>query len=175
MDLKLSEKNNKNAFHRLVWMSVCQIRLQFSSVPLSWVTRCQDISNSLFEFQAETIAYPEVVITDSGFNWWIIGGAVLVGLFLLIVLVVILYKCGFFKRKRISDDPTLSGNLQKKEEVDQLLMSDQSKWTTTIYLKTSFIYWNVIVFIYLFNFILVEHLAICLKVLKIVIVFIFVN
>ncbi|KAJ8933057.1 hypothetical protein NQ318_023090 [Aromia moschata] len=70
---------------------------------------------------AETIAYPQNILQDRGVNWWIIGGAVLAGLLLLIVLVVILYKCGFFKRKRISKDPTLSGNLQKKGESDQLL------------------------------------------------------
>ncbi|KAG5899741.1 hypothetical protein JTB14_006079 [Gonioctena quinquepunctata] len=86
-----------------------------------------DIKNinpeSIRFFSAETIAYPEIVVADSGLNWIIIGGAVLIGLFLLILLVFILYKCGFFKRKRISDDPTLSGNLQKKGE-DETLLTD---------------------------------------------------
>ncbi|CAG9824822.1 unnamed protein product [Phaedon cochleariae] len=71
-------------------------------------------------FSAQTIAYPEIVSTDSELNWVIIGGAVLAGLLLLIVLIIILCKCGFFKRNRPSDH-TLSGNLQKKEEADHLL------------------------------------------------------
>lgn len=75
-------------------------------------------------FQAETVAYPEIVLTE-GLNWWIIGGAILAGLLLLILLIVILYKCGFFKRKRVSNDPTLSGNLQKRGESENLLANKQ--------------------------------------------------
>ncbi|KAJ8911157.1 hypothetical protein NQ315_008342 [Exocentrus adspersus] len=77
-------------------------------------------SESVPQFSAVTIAYPEIVLGER-LNWWIIGGAVLAGLVLLILLVVILYKCGFFKRKRVSKDPTLSGNLQKKGESENLL------------------------------------------------------
>ncbi|CAG9863620.1 unnamed protein product [Phyllotreta striolata] len=73
------------------------------------------------QFSDETIAYPEIVSADTEINWYIIGIAVVVGLILLIFIVVILYKCGFFKRKRVSKDPTLSGNLQKKDEADHLL------------------------------------------------------
>uniref|UniRef100_A0A6P7H0S8 Integrin alpha-PS1-like n=1 Tax=Diabrotica virgifera virgifera TaxID=50390 RepID=A0A6P7H0S8_DIAVI len=78
-------------------------------------------SESISEFSAETIAYPSIVSADTELNWLVIGGAVFVGLLLLILLIFVLYKCGFFKRKRISDDPTLSGNLQKKGEADHLL------------------------------------------------------
>ncbi|XP_056638036.1 integrin alpha-PS1-like isoform X2 [Diorhabda sublineata] len=78
-------------------------------------------SDTISEYSAETIAYPAIVSADTELNWLIIGGAVFVGLLLLILLIFVLYKCGFFKRKRISDDPTLSGNLQKKSEADHLL------------------------------------------------------
>ncbi|XP_060521290.1 integrin alpha-PS1-like isoform X2 [Cylas formicarius] len=79
----------------------------------------------IFDFSAETLMYPETVQPYSELNIWIIVGAVIAGLLLLIVLVVILYKCGFFKRKRVSKDPTLSGNLLMKEENDKLLMKSK--------------------------------------------------
>lgn len=43
--------------------------------------------------------------------WWIIILAILVGLLLLILLTWLLWKLGFFKRRR--PDPTLSGNIEK--------------------------------------------------------------
>lgn len=43
--------------------------------------------------------------------WWIIIVAIVVGLLVLILLTLLLWKLGFFKRRR--PDPTLSGNLEK--------------------------------------------------------------
>lgn len=77
--------------------------------------------DQVFGFSAETLVYPEAILPYSSLNWWIIGGAVIAGLLVLIVIVVILYKCGFFKRKRVTKDPTLSGNLLMKDENDRLL------------------------------------------------------
>nr|CAH7714317.1 unnamed protein product [Callosobruchus chinensis] len=82
-------------------------------------------SESIPVISAETIAYPEIVLADSGLNWWIIAGAVLAGLLLLVLLIIFLYKCGFFKRKRVSDDPMMSGNLQKKGEAENLLNKEK--------------------------------------------------
>jgi len=44
--------------------------------------------------------------------WWIIIVAIAVGLVVLILLTLLLWKLGFFKRRR--PDPTLSGNLEKQ-------------------------------------------------------------
>lgn len=43
--------------------------------------------------------------------WWIIILAILAGISLLILLTLLLWKLGFFKRQR--PDPTLSGNIEK--------------------------------------------------------------
>uniref|UniRef100_A0AAR5QAR5 Integrin alpha-2 domain-containing protein n=1 Tax=Dendroctonus ponderosae TaxID=77166 RepID=A0AAR5QAR5_DENPD len=75
----------------------------------------------IFGFSAETLVYPEIIPSYSKINWWIIGGAVLAGVLLLILLVAILHKCGFFKRKRAKDQ-TLSGNLQKSSEESHTLI-----------------------------------------------------
>ncbi|XP_030754239.1 integrin alpha-PS1-like isoform X2 [Sitophilus oryzae] len=74
-----------------------------------------------FTYATETLVYPAAISPYSTINWWIIGIAIIAGLLLLVVLIVILYKCGFFKRKRVTKDPTLSGNLLSKDENDSLL------------------------------------------------------
>jgi integrin alpha 7 len=64
----------------------------------------------------ETHAYPELrdQVPVGAIPLWIIIVGILVGLFLLALVAFILWKCGFFKRRR--PDPTLSGNLEKNSE-----------------------------------------------------------
>lgn len=66
---------------------------------------------------AETIAYPDRLDTGEtpAVPLWIIIVSVVAGILLLVLLILILWKCGFFKRKR--PDPTLTGNLQKEKEL----------------------------------------------------------
>jgi len=66
---------------------------------------------------AETMAYPDRLDTGESpeVPLWIIIVSVVAGILLLVLLVLILWKCGFFKRKR--PDPTLTGNLQKEKEL----------------------------------------------------------
>lgn len=80
-----------------------------------------------FFFKAKTAAYPAVQQGAAGVSIWIIIGAVLAGLLLLVILVVVLWRLGFFKRNRISD-PTLSGNLTKQGESETLL----NKWRAVV-------------------------------------------
>jgi syndecan 4 len=58
----------------------------------------EDIKNNFAS--ATTLAYPDRPHQQDKLNWWIIILAVAVGLILLAILVLIAYKCGFFKRKR---------------------------------------------------------------------------
>jgi len=64
----------------------------------------------------ETHAYPELrdQAPSAAIPIWIIILGIIVGLFLLALVAFILWKCGFFKRRR--PDPTLSGNLEKNSE-----------------------------------------------------------
>ncbi|XP_077299623.1 multiple edematous wings isoform X2 [Arctopsyche grandis] len=60
-----------------------------------------------------TKALPDlVVIGPANFMWWMIL-AILLGLLVLIGLILVLWKLGFFKRKKY--DGTISGNVQKPE------------------------------------------------------------
>lgn len=62
--------------------------------------------------QVETIAKVDLLEQESeSIPWWIIILAILIGLLLLICLTLLLWKLGFFKRRR--PDPTLSGNIEK--------------------------------------------------------------
>ncbi|XP_049873202.1 integrin alpha-PS1 isoform X2 [Pectinophora gossypiella] len=62
--------------------------------------------------KAETIAYPDLKISEpTEVPYWVIIVSVIVGLIVLILLIIALWKLGFFKRSR--PDPTLSGNLEK--------------------------------------------------------------
>jgi integrin alpha 7 len=63
-----------------------------------------------------THAYPELrdQAPTGTIPIWIIIVGIIVGLFLLALVAFILWKCGFFKRRR--PDPTLSGNLEKNSE-----------------------------------------------------------
>lgn len=64
----------------------------------------------------ETLAYPELLdqAGDGSIPIWIIIIAIVGGLLALALVTYILWKCGFFKRRR--PDPTLSGNLEKNSE-----------------------------------------------------------
>lgn len=60
----------------------------------------------------ETVAYPDLKISEpTEVPLWVIIISVIVGLIVLILLIIALWKLGFFKRSR--PDPTLSGNLEK--------------------------------------------------------------
>ncbi|KAJ2949142.1 hypothetical protein O0L34_g6082 [Tuta absoluta] len=62
--------------------------------------------------KAETLAYPDLKISEpTEVPYWVIIVSVIVGLIVLILLIIALWKLGFFKRSR--PDPTLSGNLEK--------------------------------------------------------------
>jgi hypothetical protein len=68
------------------------------------------------ECTVATHAYPELrdQALDQSIPIWIIIVGIIVGLLLLALVAFILWKCGFFKRRR--PDPTLSGNLEKNSE-----------------------------------------------------------
>ncbi|XP_059166885.1 integrin alpha-PS1-like isoform X1 [Physella acuta] len=55
-------------------------------------------------------------------QWWIILVAVLVGLVVLLVVIFVLYKLGFFRRKRLEDMKTY-----KAEKKQQAMLSDQDE------------------------------------------------
>lgn len=60
----------------------------------------------------ETVAYPDLKISEpTEVPLWVIIISVIIGLIVLILLILALWKLGFFKRSR--PDPTLSGNLEK--------------------------------------------------------------
>ncbi|XP_034942009.1 integrin alpha-PS1 isoform X2 [Chelonus insularis] len=65
---------------------------------------------------ASTIVYPDLGDQPDGepVQIWVIIVAIVAGLLLLILLTLILWKLGFFKRRR--PDPTLSGNLEKHRD-----------------------------------------------------------
>lgn len=65
------------------------------------------------ETEVETVAYPELLDQQEAepVPLWIIVVAVVAGMVLLILLTYVLWKFGFFKRRR--PDPTLSGNIEK--------------------------------------------------------------
>lgn len=71
----------------------------------------------------ETHAYPELhdQLQPGKIPWWIIIVGIAVGLILLALVAIILWKCGFFKRRR--PDPTLSGNIEKSSETRPFLGS----------------------------------------------------
>lgn len=72
--------------------------------------------------QVETLAYPDLADKQEAepAPLWIIIVAIVTGLVLLILLTLLLWKLGFFKRQRL--DPTLSGNLEKHpREADPFL------------------------------------------------------
>jgi hypothetical protein len=79
----------------------------------------QNVNNDVASI--ETHAYPELHdrAPTGPIPWWIVIVSILGGLLLLALLIFMLWKCGFFKRRR--PDPTLSGNLEKNGERDPFL------------------------------------------------------
>ncbi|XP_046437434.1 integrin alpha-PS1-like isoform X2 [Daphnia pulex] len=65
---------------------------------------------------AETMAYPDRLDTGESPSvpLWIIIVSVLAGILLLVLLILLLWRLGFFKRKR--PDPTLKGSLLQKDK-----------------------------------------------------------
>lgn len=65
------------------------------------------------EASAETLAYPDLLdqLPPEEVPLWVILVSIFAGLLVLLIIALILWKLGFFERKR--PDPTLSGNLDK--------------------------------------------------------------
>ncbi|XP_060585529.1 integrin alpha ina-1-like [Ruditapes philippinarum] len=71
------------------------------------------------EYQATTIAIPSLLIVkEKPLEWWIYALAVLGGLFVLILLALCLWKCGFFKRKRYDEISSYSVKVEKKKNIN---------------------------------------------------------
>lgn len=73
-------------------------------------------NTNLILLQVETSAYPELLdqVGDGSIPLWLIIVAIVGGLLAFAILTYIMWRCGFFKRRR--PDPTLSGNLEKNSE-----------------------------------------------------------
>lgn len=73
----------------------------------------------------ETVAYPDLKFSEpSEVPLWVIIVSVILGLLVLIILIFVLWKLGFFKRSR--PDPTLSGNLEKNHESSPFIVRDRN-------------------------------------------------
>lgn len=83
------------------------------TIPSSYGIKQSKLDDEAF---IATHAYPELrdQVVDQSIPIWIIILGIIVGLFLLALVAFVLWKCGFFKRRR--PDPTLSGNLEKNSE-----------------------------------------------------------
>jgi len=75
------------------------------------VEKLQDITDDVAS--AETVAYSDVPreAADDSVPIWVIIVSVLAGLLLLAIIALILWKLGFFKRRR--PDPTLKSNISR--------------------------------------------------------------
>lgn len=85
-------------------------KIHLPEVPLIRQNKSDD------ETEAKTIALPDRLDQhkQEPVPIWIIIVAVVAGLLLLVLLTLVLWKLGFFKRRR--PDPTLSGNLEKHRD-----------------------------------------------------------
>ncbi|XP_049818119.1 integrin alpha-PS1 isoform X2 [Aethina tumida] len=88
-----------------------------SSANISFNSEFTLAENSKTFVVAETIMYPEVLPQHISY-WYIILAAVL-GILVLGLLIFVLYKCGFFKRKR-AKDATLKGAIITEENKELL-------------------------------------------------------
>ncbi|PAV81558.1 hypothetical protein WR25_08553 [Diploscapter pachys] len=68
--------------------------------------------------QATTIAYPDrpAIGEPRPAPWWLYLISVLIGLLILAILAYILYKCGFFKRKRVDEPSLYTAELKHERE-----------------------------------------------------------
>ncbi|CAJ0943125.1 unnamed protein product, partial [Mesorhabditis belari] len=68
--------------------------------------------------QVATLAYPDRPALDDtrSVPWWIIVLAVLVGLLILAVIVLICWRCGFFKRNRVNQPSLYQAQLRHERE-----------------------------------------------------------
>lgn len=101
------------------------IELRYKHTSVHTISKLLNNLNYI-HFQVETRAYPELLDAtgDTNVPIWIIIVSVVGGLLLLALFTFILWKLGFFKRKR--PDPTLSGNLEKHSENKLLLKNNKS-------------------------------------------------
>lgn len=76
----------------------------------------EDTSNN-FAF-ASTHAYPDrpAIQEMAPIPWWLIAAAVVGGLFILFILILIFWKCGFFKRNRPSQPMLHQAEYQFRQE-----------------------------------------------------------
>ncbi|XP_078545298.1 integrin alpha-7 isoform X1 [Lissotriton helveticus] len=85
--------------------------------------------------------YPESAIAEyGGIPWWIILVAVLAGILVLALLVLILWKLGFFKRTRYEDDKVPKYNAVKIPREERQLFKEEK--TGTIHKKDWVTNWS---------------------------------
>ncbi|KHJ93636.1 FG-GAP repeat protein [Oesophagostomum dentatum] len=66
---------------------------------------------------AKTVAYPDrPALGSRPVPWWIILVSILIGLLILFIVVLILWRCGFFKRKKYGEPSLYRAELQHERE-----------------------------------------------------------
>nr|WGH49348.1 integrin a6-1 [Cyprinus carpio] len=91
------------------------------------------------ETQVRLTVFPETAVTPfGGVPWWIILVAVLAGILMLALLVLLLWKCGFFKRSRYEDSVPKYHAVRIRKETrllkdgeDMLDPLEKKQWMTT--------------------------------------------
>lgn len=95
---------------------VVVVVIQEHEISHNFFQNCFSLCITFFGHQVETVAYRDRVGQQEPepVPLWIIVVAVVAGLLLLILITLVLWRLGFFKRRR--PDPTLSGNLEKHRD-----------------------------------------------------------
>uniref|UniRef100_A0A8C2JHL8 Integrin subunit alpha 6 n=1 Tax=Cyprinus carpio TaxID=7962 RepID=A0A8C2JHL8_CYPCA len=91
------------------------------------------------ETQVRLTVFPETAVTPfGGVPWWIILVAVLAGILMLALLVLLLWKCGFFKRSKYEDSVPKYHVVRIRKETrllkdgqDMLDPLEKKQWMTT--------------------------------------------
>uniref|UniRef100_A0A672SFG5 Integrin subunit alpha 6 n=1 Tax=Sinocyclocheilus grahami TaxID=75366 RepID=A0A672SFG5_SINGR len=91
------------------------------------------------ETQVRLTVFPETTVTPfGGVPWWIILVAVLAGILMLALLVLLLWKCGFFKRSKYEDSVPKYHAVRIRKETrllkdgtDMLDPLEKKQWMTT--------------------------------------------
>ncbi|XP_052461650.1 integrin alpha-6 isoform X1 [Carassius gibelio] len=91
------------------------------------------------ETQVRLTVFPETAVTPfGGIPWWIILVAVLAGVLMLALLVLLLWKCGFFKRSKYEDSVPKYHAVRIRKETrlvkdgkDMLDPLEKKQWMTT--------------------------------------------